>query len=95
MRKQMSDSENQRLTDQNNRLAVENCVVEQVINSIFENVSSKPMESIVGRSDFDEINRFSHSMVENEFIVGSADENVLGMVHSRMSSNTKKPEISE
>lgn len=91
----MSDSELQNLTDQNNRLAVENCVVEQVINSIFENVSSKPIESIEGRSDFDEINRFSHSLLENEFIFGSADENVLGMVNSRISANIKKIQISD
>lgn len=85
----MSDPKNQRLSDQNDRLSVENCVVEQVINSIFETVSSKPIETIEGRSDFDEINRFSHSMVENEFIFGSADEDVLGMVNSRIANNKK------
>lgn len=90
----MSDPKTQKLTDQNDRLSVENCVVEQVINSIFETVSSKPIETIEGRSDFDEINRFSHSMVENEFIFGSADENVLGMVNSRI-ANTKKTQNSD
>ncbi len=91
----MSDSDPQKLTNQNNRLAVENCVAEQVINSIFENVSSKPIESIEGRSDFGEINRFSHSLLENEFIFGSADENVLGMVHSRLNARAKKVQISD
>ena len=90
----MSDPKTQRISDQNDRLSVENCVVEQVINSIFENVSSKPIKTIEGRSDFDEINRFSHSMVENEFIFGSADEDVLGMVNSRI-ANSKKKQNSE
>ena len=91
----MSDSEPQKLTNQNNRLAVENCVAEQVINSIFENVSSKPIESIEGRSDFGEINRFSHSLLENEFIFGSADENVLEWFIPGSTPKPKKVQISD
>ena len=91
----MSDSEPQKLTNQNNRLAVENCVAEQVINSIFENVSSKPIESIEGRSDFGEINRFFSFFAGKRIYFRSADENVLGMVHSRLNAKAKKVQISD
>ena len=64
------------------RVAAENCYVEQILNSIFEHVTSESV--IENRSDHDEIIRFSSSLLENELLFGSPSEEVLDRVNRRI-----------
>ena len=71
------------------RIADENCYVEQVVNSIFDYVAN---EEFAERADAAEIVRFSSSMLENEIIFGSPDDEVLSSAQARMAENLKKRE---
>ncbi len=78
-------------TDQ---IAAENCCVEQVMNSIFEHVAGDAQHSIEHRSDHQQIVQFSNSLLENEFIFGSASEEILESVQQKLAGKAKQQEIS-
>lgn len=77
------------------KIATENCCVEQVINSIFENVASNEPLDLQNRSDHQEIMKFSSAMVEGEFIFGSPSEDIIESINQRISSKSEKSKISK
>ena len=79
----------------NEKVAGENCCVEQVVNSIFDKVASNEPEELSNRSDHEEIIKLSHALVEGEFIFGSPDEEILESVNRRILSKSKNTKISQ
>lgn len=75
------------------KISAENCCVEQVMNSIFEQVAGDGENSIENRSDHEQIVQFSNSLLENEFIFGSASEEVLESVQQKLSAKPKKKKL--
>lgn len=90
----MTENHLPEMQSNNRQLAAEILYVEQIIDSIFEQVADNDPDVLESRSDHDEIVKFSHSLVENEFIFGSPSEEVLESVKRRISRQRDRNQVS-
>lgn len=66
------------------KLALENCLAQQVVQSMFEHVAEQDAQRLANRSDRREIARFCSTLVENELIFGSPSDEVLESVQRKI-----------